>query len=274
LEERLRTADVIAGVVVNKTSAAQPNVSVIVSDSPKNHWSQMGIEHLNALLGNDPAASQRNITVQSLHIDIINNRFIDFIFPGVLALSILQASLGSAVVLLDAKRSGVLRRLEVTPLTPMQLFAGFLVGRCAIVLLHLAVLTSVAVLFFQAQILASISSLLVAVIIGLVCFMSMGAVVGFLAPSFESGAIITQLLNFPMAFLCGVFFRNENMPHALQWFVKLMPLTYFVDLMRGLIQAGLPLSRFGLQITVLGAWSAVSLIILFSVAALPRLVRS
>jgi len=90
----------------------------------------------------------------------------------------------------------------------------------------------------------------------------MAGVVALFSPSFEAGNIIIQLLNFPMAFLCGVFFRNENMPQILQSLVKFMPLTYLVDLMRGTIQAGLPLSKFPLQIAVLSGWTAASLILM------------
>ncbi|MGA7220665.1 MAG: ABC transporter permease, partial [Candidatus Sulfotelmatobacter sp.] len=167
-----------------------------------------------------------------------------------------------AIVLLDAKKNGVLRRLQLTPMKPLQIYTGFLAGRCVIVLAHLLVLSLVAIALFRAQILSSVPAAIFVVVLGILCFMPMAGVVAMLSPSFEAGNIIIQLLNFPMAFLCGVFFRNENMPHILQAVVKFMPLTYLVDLMRGTIQAGLPLNRFPLQIAVLSAWSAASLIVI------------
>ncbi len=261
LTELIRTAQVIGGVIVEPGLQPQePALRLIVSDSPQNHWTAVGVEHLRAVLSGK--VQQSSIPVEYLHVNVINNRFIDFIFPGVLALSILQACLGSAVVLLDAKKNGVLRRLQLTPMKPLQIYTGFLAGRCVIVLAHLLVLSLVAIALFRAQILSSVPAAIFVVVLGILCFMPMAGVVAMLSPSFEAGNIIIQLLNFPMAFLCGVFFRNENMPHILQAVVKFMPLTYLVDLMRGTIQAGLPLNRFPLQIAVLSAWSAASLIVI------------
>jgi len=263
IAEMIRTAQVIGGVIVDVPPPQTPRgivPRVIVSDSPQNHWATVGIEHLRTALGGN--SQQSSIPVEYLQLNVINNRFIDFIFPGVLALSILQACLGSAVVLLDAKKNGVLRRLQLTPMKPLQIYSGFLAGRCVIVLAHLLVLALVAVVVFRAQILSSVPSAVFVVLLGTLCFMSMAGVVALLSPSFEAGNIIIQLLNFPMAFLCGVFFRNENMPHFLQSLVKFMPLTYLVDLMRGTIQAGLPLNRFPLQIGVLAGWSAASVMVM------------
>ncbi|MGA7219321.1 MAG: hypothetical protein WBX38_13445, partial [Candidatus Sulfotelmatobacter sp.] len=104
LTELIRTAQVIGGVIVEPVivepglQPQEPALRLIVSDSPQNHWTAVGVEHLRAVLSGK--VQQSSIPVEYLHVNVINNRFIDFIFPGVLALSILQACLGSAIVLL------------------------------------------------------------------------------------------------------------------------------------------------------------------------------
>jgi ABC-2 type transport system permease protein len=264
--ELIRTGKVFAGVTLNPPSSRKDEgARLIVSDSAPNQWVRMGLSRIQLLLGHpDVTLAQDN--VERVHVPVISNRFIDFVFPGVLALAVLQTCLSSAVVLLDAKRIGVLRRLQLTPIRPLHWFGGFLAGRCIIVLLHLLVLTGVALVGFHIHILASVGQMFACLSLGMFCFMAMAGAIAILSPSFEAGAVITQLLNFPMSFLCGVFFRNEDLPHSLMWLIKLLPLTYLVNVMRGTIHAGLPLRNFSFDIGVLLAWSLGSLLV-FAIAA-------
>lgn len=261
LAQMIRSAQAIAGVVLG---TADPNrleqEKLVIGDGVQNHWSEVGVEHLRLLLSGQQA-TVGSIPTETLHVQMINNRLIDFIFPGVLALSILQTALGSASFLLSAKKMGVLRRLQLTPLNSVQLVSGFIFGRCGIVLFQLAVLFAVAKACFHVHVLASWSTVLAEVALGVICFMSLSSAVAMLAPSVEAGVITTQLLNFPMAFLCGVFFPNGNLPGIASFFARILPLTYYVNLLRGTMQGGEPLSKLTTDIAVLAGWTAVFMLL-------------
>lgn len=266
IDEQIRRAEVIAGVVLSPDFAELapsgeplPGLHVITSERA-DRWTRFGLDRLQrlaeALSTADHPPAWRTTAKP---IDVIKSRYIDFIFPGILAMAIMQACLASGVVLLQAKSIGVLRRLRLTPVGPLSLFGGFVAGRLAVVLLHLLVLIAVAVLAFGTNLPAAWGDLALAVLLGSATFMSLGVMLALIAPSFEAGNLLIQMVSLPMSFLCGVFFKLEAIPAALAWLPKILPLTYLVDILRGVIHLGLPLASFRTELAILAGWLGVAL---------------
>lgn len=268
IQESIRRAETIAGLVLapgfGRTAGSGDGVSglELVVDDDSNKWVRLGLERLQLVVERlyvgEEAPPWR---ISRRPIDVVKSRYIDFVFPGILAMAIMQACLASGIVLLHAKSIGVLRRLRLTPLGSLHILGGFITGRLLVVALHLVVLVLVAVLGFHAEILASWWDLAVAVLLGTATFMSLGLSVAMLAPSYESGNLIVQALSLPMSFLCGVFFEVESIPAAIRWLPEVLPLTYLVDAIRGLVNLGLPLSSFGSELLVLAGWLTGSLLV-------------
>ncbi len=269
--ELLRRAQVIGGLVLERPFTGRPGADGrlgglrLILDDHSTRWIQLGTQRLQRIVG--PLAGRQDgelWTTSVRPIDVVKSRYIDFIFPGLLAMSIMQACLASGLVLLDARELGVLRRLRLTPLGSLSIFGGFMTGRLLIVGLHLGVLTLVALFGFQARILASPLELVIVLLIGTTTFMALGVMVATIAPSIESASLITQMVSLPMSFLSGVFFKVESMPTFLKWFAKVLPLTYLVDVIRGTVGLGVPLTHFMPQLAALLAW----LVACFAVCAL------
>jgi ABC-2 type transport system permease protein len=182
------------------------------------------------------------------------SRHIDYIFPGVLAMIIMQASLGGGHFLLDARKRGILRRLRLLPFEPARLLAGYLLARLLVVFLNVGLLALIAKLVFDAGVLGSWADLLGAVLLGSAVFLTLGVVLAFLAPSAEGGNLLVQTLGLAMSFLCGVFFSIEQIPAFLRWIPQALPLTYLVDAFRGIANGGLPLAAFRTDIAALLGW--------------------
>lgn len=256
MQEQIRRASAIAGLVLRA-----PGATLVTSDH-LTKWQRIGIERLQGVVraghGGPPAPVW---AVEARPIAVVKNRYIDFIFPGMLAMAIMQTCLSSGVVVLQAKKMGVLRRLRLTPISSAQLFSGFISARLLVVVLHLVALGLVAVLGFGAQILAPWVELLAGVCVGCITFISLGLMLAVLAPSFESGNLMVQLFSLPMTFLCGIFFKVSAMPEYLHWLPKVLPLTYLADMMRGMISLGTPLSSFRTELAVLAGWLAVAMVI-------------
>ncbi len=159
--ELLRRAQVIGALVVEPPFTGRPGpdgrlagLRLVVDDNPT-RWIELGIQRLQILTAGFAGRRDGELWTREVRpIEVVKSRYIDFIFPGLLAMSIMQACLASGLVLLDARELGVLRRLRLTPLGSLHIFGGFITGRLFIVGLHLGVLTLVAVLGFQARILA------------------------------------------------------------------------------------------------------------------------
>lgn len=264
LEEDIRLGNLNAGVVAE--SGAQPGhagVTLLLPRFNSTGWAAVANNHLAYVM--DPSGGttrKSNLAIQNVVAPQVSTRLIDFLFPGILSLAILQTCLGSAVVFLDARRLGILRRFRIAPVHPATWSCGFLAGRCAIVLMHLLVLTVVARLFFHVHTLGNIQDVCLVTLTGTICFLALSGIIALLAPSVEAGALLTQLLNFPMSFLCGVFFRNDNLSPFLHRIVDVLPFTYMVNLMREIVQMGVPLRELHREMTALLLWTAIALLTL------------
>lgn len=263
--ELIRRAQVIGALVLSPALASPAGGGEgsglrLIRDDDTSKWIDLGIDHLRDLLAADGGGEAPWET----HVEpvaVVKNRYIDFIFPGVLAMAIMQACLASGLVLLEARERGVLRRLQLTPLPSASILGSFLAGRFLVVALHILVLVLVATLGFRAHILAAPWELVVLVVLGTLSFMAIGVMVVLVAPSFESANLIVQMCSLPMSFLCGVFFKVEAMPKVLQWLAQALPLTYLVDLIRGTVTLGVPLAAYPRQLAALAAWLAAAVVV-------------
>jgi ABC-2 type transport system permease protein len=271
VKEQIRSASVIVGIAFTQAAdadaaaAADAHQSLaikLITSESSTKWKRIGIDRLDQVLTvTQGATSTRQWFVEATPIAVVKNRYIDFIFPGMLAMAIMQTCLASGVVVLQAKKIGILRRLRLAPINSMQLFGGFITARLLVVVLHLLALGAVAVFGFGAQVLAPWAELLIAVAIGCTTFIALGIMLAVVSPSFESGNLMVQLFSLPMTFLCGVFFKVSTLPVYLAWLPKILPLTYLAELMRGMINLGTPLASFRAELLVLSAWLIGALVV-------------
>jgi len=273
MQNEIAHAGVIAGLIL-EPGYGQPGrpPATLMTGRDAGKWQRIGVERLNQLLlATQGRSSNPEWRVDARPIAVAKNRYIDFIFPGMLAMAIMQTCLASGVVLLQAKKNGVLRRLRLTPINGAQLFGGFVSARLLIVGLHILALGAVAVFGFDARVGGSWIELALAIAIGCTTFISLGMMLAVVAPTLEAGNLIVQLFSLPMSFLCGIFFKISALPDYLSWLPAVLPLTYLAEMMRGMVNLGKPLSHYVPQLAILGGWFAAALLIsLFAARYMPR----
>jgi ABC-2 type transport system permease protein len=189
-------------------------------------------------------------------------RFIDFLVPGVIAMSIMQMGLFSvAFAFVQLKRQGILRRLLATPIRPASFLFAQVFTRLVVSVLQTAVLIAVAVFFFNVHLAGNLAAIFLLALIGGGVFISMGFAISGWAKTEEAAAPIANIIALPMMFLSGVFFPREAMPQALQSITDYLPLTYLAEAMRSVAIDGASLfSQWG-NLTGLGVWLALSFVV-------------
>jgi ABC-2 type transport system permease protein len=85
-------------------------------------------------------------------------------------------------------------------------------------------------------------------------FIAIGFFIAAVSRTEESGTAITNLVNFPMLFLSGVFFQVTGMPSYLQPIIKAMPLTYTVDALKQTMIGAPPVNGQLINLGVQLAW--------------------
>lgn len=196
--------------------------------------------------------------IERIDVNSRNLRYIDFLVPGIVALSVMQMAVFSvAFVFVDYKEKGVLKRLVATPMKPYQFVTANVVTRLLVALLQAAILIAIGVFAFKAQVIGSYWLVALIALLGAVMFLGLGFTISGFAKTVESVPALANLVVFPMLFLGGTFFPLDSMPDWLARIAGYMPLTYFTTSMREVMIEDAGLGDVSTKLLWMLGWSAV-----------------
>jgi ABC-2 type transport system permease protein len=184
-----------------------------------------------------------------------------FMIPGVLALVLLvvTANLASMAIVRE-KELGTLEQLNVTPLRRWELIAGKLLPYGAIAMVDVLLVVAVAVFWFEVPLRGSFALLLAMSLLYVVCTLALGLFISTISET-QQQAMMTATFFFltPMIYLSGFIFPIENMPQVIQVVTYLIPLRYFLVIVRGIFLKGVGLDLLWPQAAALAAWGSIVL---------------
>ena len=184
-----------------------------------------------------------------------------FMIPGVLALVLLvvTANLASMAIVRE-KELGTLEQLNVTPLLRWELIAGKLLPYGVIAMVDVLLVVAVAVFWFEVPLRGSFVLLLAMSLLYVLCTLALGLFISTVSET-QQQAMMTATFFFltPMIYLSGFIFPIENMPQVIQVFTYLIPLRYFLVIVRGIFLKGVGLDVLWPQAAALAAWGSIVL---------------
>jgi len=185
----------------------------------------------------------------------------DFMIPGILALLLLVVTTNlSSMAIVREKELGTLEQLNVTPLSRWELIVGKLLPYALLGMVDVLLVIAVALGWFEVPLRGSVLLLLAMCGIYLMTTLGLGLFVSTIS-STQQQAMMTATFFFlvPMVYLSGFIFPIENMPVAIQWVTTLIPLRYFLVIVRGVFLKGAGLEILWPQFAALGAWGVTVL---------------
>ena len=187
----------------------------------------------------------------------LESRF--FMIPGVLALVLLVVTTNlAAMAIVREKEIGTLEQLNVTPLRRWELIAGKLLPYGLIGMVDVLLVTAVAVFWFEVPLRGSFWLLFGLSLLYVGCTLSLGLLVSTISATQQQAMIrATFFFLMPMIYLSGFLAPIENMPEVIQWATYLMPLRYFLVIVRGIFLKGVGAEILWPQIAALGIWGSV-----------------
>ena len=180
----------------------------------------------------------------------------DFMIPGILALVLLVVTTTlSSMAIVREKELGTLEQLNVTPLARWELIVGKLVPYAVLGMIDALIVVAVAVGWFEVPLRGSVALLLGMCVVYLLSALGLGLFVSTISRT-QQQAMMTTAFFFllPMVFLSGFIFPIENMPEAIQPITYLIPLRYFLVILRGIFLKGVGLEVLWPQAAALLAW--------------------
>jgi ABC-2 type transport system permease protein len=215
----------------------------------------------NVVMGYTKDIIQRNSTKiifqllekNRIQIPTIDSRFrawynpdldsVNYIVPGIICtiLAIVTTMLTSAAIVREREK-GTLEQLMVSPITPFQLILGKVLPFMIIGFADAIFVLLIGMFWFKVPIHGSIFLLLGLTTIFLVNTLGMGILISTVSRTQQQAMMTTLFLIIPWIILSGFIFPIENMPKVIQALTYVIPLRYFLIIIRGIVLKGLGLS--------------------------------
>jgi ABC-type multidrug transport system permease subunit len=186
-------------------------------------------------------------------------RYIDFLFPGLLGMSLMGTGLwaiGFAVA--DMRQRKVLKRFLVTPMRRSSFLASFITSRLMFLAAELILITGFGVWVLGVPLHTSVFTFTVVATVGALAFSAIGLLTASRAKTIEGASGLINLVIVPMWLCSGVFFSYERFPEQLHAVLRALPLTALNDALRVGMIDGAGLVEVLPELGVLAAWSVVS----------------
>jgi ABC-2 type transport system permease protein len=198
------------------------------------------------------------VSLKTESINVHNLRYIEFLLPGLIALSVMQMSVFSVAFLFTQyKEKGVLKRILATPMKPFQFVAANAITRLIVSVVQAFIFIIAGLVLFHAHVVGSYWLLLLCVILGALMFLGLGFSISGLAKTVDSVPAIANLVVFPMLFLGGTFFSIDNMPAWLRAVAQFLPLTYFSTALREVMTKGAGILDIWPDILAMVIWGVI-----------------
>ncbi len=160
------------------------------------------------------------------NIQFDNANYLDFVVPGIVALSAMNASYNGTGTSLNVSRLyyKTLEEFLVAPISVFSLVLGNILSGCFRGLFSSGLIIIFSY-FFGATLHLNVW-FFVSLLLTCFLFSSLGLVAAMVVSSHEGMSRFGTFVILPMTFLCGTFFKVENYPALVAFFVKLLPLTH------------------------------------------------
>jgi ABC-2 type transport system permease protein len=159
--------------------------------------------------------------------------------PAVIGIVILlMCLLLTALAVAREREVGTLEQLMVTPLTPAELMLGKTIPVAVVGMIDLALVTAVAVLWFDVPLRGSIVALLVAALIYILAGLALGLLISTVSRTQQEAFMTMFLFILPAVILGGFLFPVETMPAPFRWLSTLDPVRHFLHVVRAIFLKG------------------------------------
>ncbi len=169
----------------------------------------------------------------------------NFMVPGVVALVLMIITMTlTSLGIVKEKEIGTLEQLMVTPIRPFELLLGKLIPFTLIGFIDVLIVLAIARYWFDVPMLGSIPVLFGLSGIFILTTLGLGLFVSTIAKSQQQAMLIAQFFFFfPFIFLSGFTFPIANMPRVIQLITYIIPLRYFLEIVRGMFLKGVGLAE-------------------------------
>ncbi len=159
--------------------------------------------------------------------------------PVLVAILIAISAVLSLVTIISIYREGgILKRLRATPLRPQAILMAHVLVKLLFTAITLALMVLAGRNYYPIGLEVPVVSFTLALLVSLLAILSMGFVVASLVPTARFAQPIGAVLFYPMIAVSGLFTPIEALPQGLRMLSRMLPMTYVVSLLQGILSGG------------------------------------
>lgn len=185
-----------------------------------------------------------------------------FYLPGLvgLILQMLTVML-TAFAIVRERENGTIEQLNVTPLRQGELITGKLVPYIIIAYAQVILVLTTAVLIFNMPIRGNLLLLLSLTSLFLMFSLGIGLFISTISRTQFQAMQASIMILLPSVILSGFVFPVESMPKLAQWISSILPLTYYLRIVRGIVVKGIGMEYLWRDTVILAAMGVLTLVI-------------
>ncbi|MBT3392030.1 MAG: ABC transporter permease [Chloroflexi bacterium] len=187
-----------------------------------------------------------------------------FMVPAIIGMILFAiTSILTATTIVRERERGTMEQLIVTPIRPWELVVGKLLPYVILAMTNTVEVLVIGSWWFHVPIRGSLTLILLLSGLFLITSLSIGLLASTIANTQQEAMLTVWMLLLPTLFLSGFFFPLEAMPLVLRWISYVLPLRYYLVIIRSLMLKGasvLALKNEIIALTIFG-------IVLMSAAA-------
>jgi ABC-2 type transport system permease protein len=155
------------------------------------------------------------------------------------------------------RQSGTLEQLAVMPFRPRDVFVGKILPYFAVAAIDLAVIAAVGIALFDVPFRGSPWVFALGAVEFLFVTLGTGVLVSTVSQNQGQAIQLAMMTMLPQVMLSGMIFPLSSMPVGVRWIGYLLPLTWFIQVSRGVMLRGAALGSLALPLLILGALGLV-----------------
>ncbi|TAK24422.1 MAG: ABC transporter permease [Chloroflexota bacterium] len=214
-----------------------------------------GIELLGATMGRTPTMPIDNRPTVLYNPSL---RSVNFMVPGLIGMILqTQAVMLTAFAIVRERERGTLEQLIVTPIRPFELMAGKIIPYVIIAFAQIGVALIVGRFWFQVPFNGDLGLLLALSLLFLLGALGMGMMISTVSRTQAQAMQATLFTLLPSIIISGFMFPREAMPPVIASLSYVLPLTYYLQILRGTIVKGVGLDLLWPQVIPLLVFAVV-----------------
>jgi len=224
----------------------------------------IGQSHATEILAVKIASTGMNFELQT-PVDVRTNVWYNpdlisayFMIPGVIGMILFSiTSILTATAIVRERERGTIEQLIVTPIRSWELIVGKITPYVLLAFLDMLEVLAIGHWWFGVPIRGSLALILLTSAIFLLSGLGIGLFASTIANTQQEAMLIVWMTLLPAIFLSGFFFPLQAMPQFLQWLSLLMPLRYYLVIIRALLLKGVGLEMILDQVLALIVFAVV-----------------